>query len=132
MKICELIEDYGLVGFETLAVEDKKSMLHLMRTVDRALGYAFVTDPSTTAMDFPSPDAPGTQGDNRHALPSTTAGLFPDAPKVQDVQERWVDAREAYDQWELVEWQKEGTRVAYVERKKEREQTNASTSTTQS
>jgi len=103
-------------------------MLQLMRTVDRALGYAFVADPSTTAMTLSSPDAPGTLGDNRHPLLSTAAGLFPDAPKVQDVQERWVDAREAYDQWELAEWQKEGTRVADVERKKEREQTNASTS----
>lgn len=101
-------------------------MLHLMRSVDRALGYAFVADPSTTA--FSSQDVPRTQGDNRHALLSTAAGLFPDAPKVQDVQERWVDAREAHDEWELAEWQKEGTRaIIDAERKKQLEQTNTST-----
>lgn len=93
-------------------------MLHLMRIVDRALGYAFVADPSTTAALSPS-DVPRMQRDNQRALFSTTAGLFPDAPKVQDVQERWVDSREAYDQWELAEWQKEGIRAAAERRQEE-------------
>lgn len=38
--LSELIEDYGLVSFETLAVEDKESMLRLVGVLDRALGYA--------------------------------------------------------------------------------------------
>ncbi|KAK4700844.1 GPN-loop GTPase, partial [Phenoliferia sp. Uapishka_3] len=58
--ICELVEDFGLVSFETLCVEvlallfltscivpliihcvrqDKDSMLHLVRVIDQALGY---------------------------------------------------------------------------------------------
>lgn len=102
-------------------------MLHLMRIVDRALGYAFVVDPSATTAALSPPDAtPEMQRANRHALFSTAAGLFPDAPKVQDIQERWIDARESYDQWELAEWQKEGTRAATEQRRKE--QTNESTS----
>src|SRR5690242_21385922 len=38
--IVELVEDFALVGFETLAVEDKKSMMTLLRAIDRAGGYA--------------------------------------------------------------------------------------------
>ena len=36
----DIVEDYGLVSFETLAVEDKESMLRLVGVLDRALGYA--------------------------------------------------------------------------------------------
>ncbi|KAM3151908.1 GPN-loop GTPase 2 [Botrytis cinerea] len=39
--IIQLVEDFGLVGFETLAVEDKRSMMHLLQVIDRAGGYAF-------------------------------------------------------------------------------------------
>ena len=34
----DIVEDYGLVSFETLAVEDKHSMLHLVEVLDRAIG----------------------------------------------------------------------------------------------
>lgn len=37
--LCELVEDFGLVSFETLAVEDKASMLHLLQKLDQAIGY---------------------------------------------------------------------------------------------
>lgn len=87
-------------------------MLHLMRTVDRALGYAFIANPSTTTAELTPAGVPRVQQDNRHALFSSAAGLLPDAPKVQDVQERWIDAREEYDEWEMGEWQKEGARAA--------------------
>jgi hypothetical protein len=39
--VVELVESFGLVGFETLAVEDKRSMMHLLQVIDRAGGYAF-------------------------------------------------------------------------------------------
>src|ERR1700733_9110584 len=39
--IVELVESFGLVGFETLAVEDKRSMMHILQVIDRAGGYAF-------------------------------------------------------------------------------------------
>jgi len=35
----DIVEDYGLVSFETLAVEDRDRMLHLVGVLDRAIGY---------------------------------------------------------------------------------------------
>ena len=81
--VVELIEDFGLVGFETLAVEDKKSMMTLLQAVDRAGGYAFG----------------GAEGANdtvwqvamREGMPGMT---------IQDVQERWIDRKEEFDEME--------------------------------
>ena len=81
--IVELIEDFGLVSFETLAVEDKRSMMNLLQAVDRAGGYAFG----------------GAEGANdtvwqvaiREGMSSMTA---------QDVQERWIDRKEEIDEME--------------------------------
>lgn len=89
-------------------------MVHLMRTVDRALGYAFVADiPESSASVGISPaGAAPSQLDNRHALFSSAASLIPDAPKVQDVQERWVDHKQEWDEWETGEWRREGIAVA--------------------
>ncbi|XP_044722064.1 conserved hypothetical ATP binding protein [Hirsutella rhossiliensis] len=39
--VANMIESYGLVRYEVLAVENKKSMLHLLRVIDRAGGYVF-------------------------------------------------------------------------------------------
>ena len=120
MAICGLIEDFSLVGFETLAVEvrlckfvclhknvrsaqtapqDKQSMLNLMRAIDRATGYVFAAPAATPA------DAP-----NAHALPSSAMGpcVVGLRSDVRDVQERWVDAREEWDAYERVQWRREG------------------------
>ena len=110
LAICSLVEDFGLVGFETLAVEDKESMLHLMRTVDRATGYVYVTPssgaPPGTVIDD---GASRSQRPNQYALFSTSAGpLSGPRSDVRDVQERWIDAREEYDAFERREWRKEG------------------------
>ncbi|XP_042194808.1 GPN-loop GTPase 2 [Callorhinchus milii] len=40
-KLVEVIEDYGLVSFLPLNVQDKESMKHVMRAVDKANGYCF-------------------------------------------------------------------------------------------
>ncbi|KAK0565608.1 hypothetical protein OC844_001119 [Tilletia horrida] len=40
-RITELIEDFSLVGFETLAVEDRDSMGRLVRLCDKATGYVY-------------------------------------------------------------------------------------------
>ncbi|KAJ6258737.1 hypothetical protein Dda_6789 [Drechslerella dactyloides] len=83
--ICELVDSFGLVGFETLAVEDKASMTHLLQTIDRAGGYAFGSAEGagdsiwTVAM--------------RERWGEAVGG-------VMDVQERWVDARDEYDAFE--------------------------------
>ncbi|KAG9107019.1 hypothetical protein FRC07_008705 [Ceratobasidium sp. 392] len=112
--ICDLVEDYGLVAFETLAVEDKKSMLHLMRTIDRALGYVFVPKP-TAGEKVGQPK--GTARPNQDAIFSSAMGTIP-GHSIQDIQERWVDNREEYDAWESREWRQEGLEAAKPQGKK--------------
>jgi GPN-loop GTPase len=88
--IAELVESFGLVGFETLAVEDKKSMMHLLQVIDRASGYAFG----------------GAEGANdtvwQVAMREGTTTM-----DVKDVQERWLDAKDAYDETEQKEWEEQ-------------------------
>ncbi|KAM6499374.1 Conserved hypothetical ATP binding domain containing protein [Amanita muscaria] len=111
MELISLIEDYSLVGFETLAVEDKHSMLHLTHAIDRATGYVFVS-PQNVAQ-LPETAGPSKSGASQHpneyglftSALSTMQGLRSD---VCDVQERWIDAREEWDVYEWREWQKEG------------------------
>ena len=92
-------------------------MLHLMRAVDRALGYAFVSasqsDPDQAL------NVPKTQMPNSAALFSSALGSIPTSTSVQDVQERWVDHREGYDAWEKAQWRREGeiARAAETEAK---------------
>ncbi|OCH86015.1 cytoplasmic protein [Obba rivulosa] len=113
MAICSLIEDFGLVGFETLAVEDKESMLHLMRVIDKATGCVFVPPADASAPPgVVNANAPPSQRPNVDALFSSAAGPIK-GPRsdVRDVQERWVDAREEWDAWEKAQWRKEGQLV---------------------
>lgn len=42
--LCELIEDFGLVSFAALSVNDKDSMAKLIKIVDRANGYIYTTE----------------------------------------------------------------------------------------
>lgn len=76
----ELVEDFGLVSFETLAIEDKKSMMTLLQAIDRAGGYAFG----------------GAEGANdsvwQVAMREGMGGM-----SIQDVQERWIDRKEEFD-----------------------------------
>lgn len=108
MALISVIEDFGLVGFETLAVEDKASMLHLTRAIDRATGYIFVPPKEAPAPQgtIDSSMDPTSSRPNAFALFSTAAGPIPG--DVRDVQERWIDAREAYDAHEKREWRREG------------------------
>lgn len=94
----ELIEDFSLVGFETLAVEDKASMMKLVRLVDKVTGYIFM----------PTAD---TGGDNLHALFSSASGHMPGDPyaDISDVQERWGDRKEEFDKAQEEQWEKEWT-----------------------
>lgn len=122
VAICSLIEDYALVGFETLAVEDKSSMLHLTRVIDRANGYVYVppTDTPTPDGAFNPTNAPPSERPNTYSLFSSAAGRIKGpATDVRDVQERWVDAREEYDAYENVQWRKEGAAVQKEANKKQ-------------
>lgn len=85
--IVELVEGFGLVGFETLAVEDKRSMMHLLQVIDRAGGYAFG----------------GAEGANDTVWQvAMREGVT--TMDVKDVQERWLDAKDEYDDKERRDW----------------------------
>ncbi|KAG2003693.1 cytoplasmic protein [Coprinopsis cinerea AmutBmut pab1-1] len=114
MAMISLVEDFSLVGFETLAVEDKNSMMHLTRAIDRATGYIFVPP-----ADAPAPpdtidrsDAAPSARPNMFGLFSTAAGPLKDpGGDVREVQERWIDYRDIYDAHEKKMWRKEGEMV---------------------
>nr|KIR44275.1 cytoplasmic protein [Cryptococcus bacillisporus CA1280] len=119
--LIELVEGFSLVGFQTLAVEvsrslltsvapttsgspilqDKESMLNIVRLVDKMTGYIFI----------PSGDLEGTNAINTQALfgsAMSSAKLIGRAGgDVRDVQERWMDNKEAWDEWEKEEWKRE-------------------------
>lgn len=88
--IIELVESFGLVSYETLAVEDKRSMMHLLQVIDRAGGYAFG----------------GAEGANDTVWQvAMREGVT--TMDVKDVQERWLDAKDAYDEKEKKEWEEQ-------------------------
>lgn len=84
--VANLVESFAMVQFEVLAVENKKSMMHLLRVIDRASGYVFG----------------GAEGANdtvwQVAMRNESSML-----QVEDIQERWVDEKDAYDELEMKE-----------------------------
>jgi GTPase SAR1 family protein len=48
--ICDVIEDFGLVSFATLDIQDKTSVLTLMYTIDKANGYSYSGLPSANTI----------------------------------------------------------------------------------
>ena len=102
--IVDLVENFALVSFETLCVEDKKSMAHLLQAVDRAGGYAFG-------------EAEGA-GDSVWAV--AMRGGWSEGMEARDIQERWVDQREVYDEHERAGMEEE--RRQTEERLKEEEE----------
>ena len=40
-SLCEVVEDFGLIGFTPLAIEDRESVAHIVALVDKANGFAF-------------------------------------------------------------------------------------------
>jgi hypothetical protein len=92
--IAELVVDFGLVGFETLAVEDKLSMTHLLQVIDRAGGYAFG----------------GAEGAN-DTIWQVAMREGVTTMDVKDVQERWLDAKDEYDELERKQWEEQQARA---------------------
>jgi GPN-loop GTPase len=88
--IVQLVEDFGLVAYETLAVEDKRSMMNLLQVIDRAGGYAFGS----------------AEGANDTVWQvAVREGMR--TMDVRDVQERWLDAKEEFDEHERRNWEEE-------------------------
>lgn len=71
--LCDLIEDFSLVGFYTLCVEDKTSMTKLQQVIDKAGGFIF---------------GGLTEGNESIMLSAMKSGYHED---VSDVQEKWID-----------------------------------------
>jgi GPN-loop GTPase len=91
--IVDLVEEFGLVAFETLAVEDKKSMMHLLQVIDRVSGYAF---------------GPA-EGANDTIWQVAVREKWEDMD-IRDVQERWLDAKEVWDEKERMDLEEAKTR----------------------
>lgn len=98
--LIQLVEDFGLVGFETLAVEDRASMASFVRAVDRASGYVFAGARGT--------DETGrTLNDEASIWAQAMSDHWAGKMEVRDVQERWIDRREEYDELEKKAWEEE-------------------------
>ncbi|PIM96999.1 hypothetical protein CDL12_30540 [Handroanthus impetiginosus] len=119
-KICGIIEEFGLVQFETLAVEDKRSMIRLQRILDKATGYVYIEHPdnkSTNESNGKITSQTGAEGDrslaayelnsgSRRGTAASAAALFSVADRGApigwgsglDVHERWLDHREEWDE----------------------------------
>jgi len=41
MNLCEVVEDYGLVNFTTLNIQDKESVMDILKIIDKSNGYVF-------------------------------------------------------------------------------------------
>ena len=92
--LIDLVQDFGLIGFETLAVEDKTSMTNLLHAIDRASGYVFGTDEGTNDSVW------------QVAMQEGWGGKM----DVRDVQERWIDRKDEFDEMEKKVWEEEGRR----------------------
>ncbi|GAA6042317.1 hypothetical protein JCM8097_003841 [Rhodosporidiobolus ruineniae] len=113
--ICELVEEFGLVSFETLAVEDKDSMLRLVQVLDQALGYV---PPSLSSL--PATEDHDHLHDHSHADPHAAHHAHAPHPSFAQsqplsnllhtgtVQEKWVDHRSEWQDFERGQWEKEG------------------------
>ena len=89
-------------------------MLHLTRAIDKATGYVFIPPSNAPAPPgtVETPDGAASTRPNAFSLLSTAAGpMHGPRSDVRDVQERWIEAKEEYDDWERAQWVKEGRLV---------------------
>ena len=98
--LIELVSDFGLVGFETLAVEDRQSMAGLLQAIDRASGYVFLGARAT--------DENGrTVEDEASVWAQAMSEQWGGKMDVRDVQERWIERKEEVDESERKQWEEE-------------------------
>ncbi|GEQ66529.1 hypothetical protein JCM33374_g192 [Metschnikowia sp. JCM 33374] len=82
--IAELIEDYNLVSFEVLAIENKQTMINLLQIIDKANGYAY----GSTEVGGDSVWSQAT----RNGLSASS--------DIIDIHERWITNKDLYDRME--------------------------------
>ncbi|KAG7881617.1 hypothetical protein KL905_000897 [Ogataea polymorpha] len=82
--IADLIEDFGLIQYTVLAIEDKISMINLLSIIDKANGYCFGTNELG--------------GDSiwSDAVRQSSLAFMEDI----DIHERWIDEKEQWDELE--------------------------------
>jgi GTPase SAR1 family protein len=82
--ISDLIDDFGLISYNVLAIEDKTSMINLLSLIDKANGYCFGTNELG--------------GDSiwTDAIRQSGMGFMEDI----DIQERWIDEKDRWDELE--------------------------------
>lgn len=124
--ICELIEDFGLVSFETLCVEDKQSMAKLVKAVDDALGYHSSYSRQHGEGEDGEDEAPGFDMSQFVRSLDAGSGLSRNSQAL-DVQERWIDSRDVFDDAERAEWEKEGRIAKQQERQQQPSQDDSET-----
>ncbi|KAG5417702.1 hypothetical protein I9W82_005338 [Candida metapsilosis] len=81
--IGELVEEYHLVAFEVLFVENKQSMINLLSVIDKANGYSFGSE----------------IGGDTIWSEAVRQGGTAEIQEV-DIHERWIDEKERYDKEE--------------------------------
>ncbi|QLL30998.1 hypothetical protein HG536_0A08130 [Torulaspora globosa] len=81
--ISEIVQDFNLVSFEVLCVDDKESMINLQSVIDKANGYIF--------------GASEIGGDTVWAEATREGAVLSN----YDAQDRWIDNKEMYDKMEL-------------------------------
>lgn len=84
--IGELVNDFGLVSFEVLAVENKQSMVNLLSLIDKANGYSFGSEVG---------------GDSIWSEATRQGGLI--GNQEIDIHERWIEFKDEYDAQEKKE-----------------------------
>jgi len=82
--LCDLIEDFGLVGFETLCIQDKESVTKVVRAIDKAGGYVFG----------------GLEEANESILMTAMRAGSEWDSAVHDVQERYLDNSDTHEDLE--------------------------------
>lgn len=80
--IAELVEEYHLVSFEVLSIEDKRSMINLLTLIDKATGYSFGSEIG---------------GDSIWSEAVRQGGFAPTGYQDVDIHERWIDQKDLYD-----------------------------------
>jgi hypothetical protein len=91
-------------------------MLSLLRILDKATGYIFLPPSQPTSLSSdpsqPSPPKSTSTTPNAASLFSSISGPVQGGRDVRDVQERWIDDKEVFDEFEREEWRKEGLRAS--------------------
>lgn len=81
--IGELVEDFNLVSFEVLSIENKQSMINLLSIIDKANGYSFGSE----------------IGGDTIWSEATRQGTLGGYAEI-DIHERWVEFKDEYDKEE--------------------------------